>query len=182
MSFNITATDDADFAEFLGHNGFSQEDADCLQALHPLISPALPALTDAFYERILNSDAMRPFVEDKVGMLKQTHFRWMNMLFTGPFDEQFVKVHEHIGEVHLKQKIPPLFVAASMAFLRAEMPKLLTPELLAKVPQDYAFCTSALLRLIDICQFLIDRTYYRSLMDLLGISPKLFLRLMTTSK
>lgn len=182
MSFNITTTDDADLAEFLSHNGFSQVDADCLQTLFPLVNPALPALTEAFYERILNSDAMRPFVEGKVDSLKQTHLRWMGMLFSGPFDDQFVKIHEHIGEVHLKQKIPPLFVAASMAFLRAEMPKLLTPELLAKTSYQYADCTASLLRLIDLCQFLVDRTYYRSLMDLLGISPKLFLRLMTTSK
>ena len=182
MSFNITTTNDADLAEFLSHNGFNDDDANRLKGLSPLVSPFLPALTEAFYERILNSDAMRPFVEGKVDMLKQTHLRWMNLLFSGPFDDQFVTIHEHIGNVHLKQKIPPLFVAASMAFLRAEMPKLLTPELLAQTPYQYTDCTASLLRLIDLCQFLIDRTYYRSLMDLLGISPKLFLRLMTTSK
>ena len=182
MSLNINTANDADLAEFLSHNGFCEADANCLQALHPHISPLLPALTEAFYERILASDAMRPFVIDRVDSLKQTHLRWMNMLFSGPFDDQFVQIHQHIGEVHLKQKIPPLFVASSMAFLRAEMPKLFTPELLEKYPQyDYAFCTSALLRLIDTCQFLVDRTYYQSLMELLGISPKLFLRLMTSS-
>ena len=160
-SLNITTANDPDLAEFLSHNGFCDEDAACLIALHPLISPLLPALSEAFYERILASDAMRPFVIDKVDKVD----------------------HQHIGEVHLKQKIPPLFVSASMAFLRAEMPKMLSPEVLGKLPlqHDYAFCTSALLRLIDICQFLIDRTYYRSLMELLGISPKLFLRLMTSA-
>ena len=182
-SLNITTANDPDLAEFLSHNGFCDEDAACLIALHPLISPLLPALSEAFYERILASDAMRPFVIDKVDSLKQTHLRWMNLLFSGPFDDSFVAIHQHIGEVHLKQKIPPLFVSASMAFLRAEMPKMLSPDVLGKLPlqHDYAFCTSALLRLIDICQFLIDRTYYRSLMELLGISPKLFLRLMTSA-
>lgn len=184
MSFSINTANDADLAEFLSHNGFGPEDAACLIAIHPLISPLLPELTENFYKRILASDAMSPFVEGKVDSLKQTHLRWMNLLFSGPFDDQFIKTHQHIGEVHLKQKIPPLFVAASMAYLRAEMPKLLTPDLLAKLPPqyDYAFCTAALLRLIDTCQFVIDRTYYQSLMELLGISPKLFLRLMTASK
>lgn len=182
MSLNINTASDEDLAEFLGHNGFDAQDAACLAALQPYVSPLLPELTEAFYERILSSDAMRPFVIDQVDSLKQTHLRWMNMLFSGNYDDQFVQVHQHIGEVHFKQKIPPLFVSASMAFLRAEMPKLITADILAKCPQyDYAFCTAALLRLIDICQFLIDRTYYRSLMELLGISPKLFLRLMTSS-
>ena len=133
MSLNINTANDADLAEFLSHNGFCEADANCLQALHPHISPLLPALTEAFYERILASDAMRPFVIDRVDSLKQTHLRWMNMLFSGPFDDQFVQIHQHIGEVHLKQKIPPLFVASSMAFLRAEMPKLFTPELFREV-------------------------------------------------
>ena len=183
MQLLVNPASDADFAEFLGHNGLANDDVACLKALAPLVSPHIPALTESFYERILASAAMSPFVEGRVDTLKQTHMRWMNMLFSGPFDAEFVKIHQHIGEVHLRQKIPPLFVSASVAFLRAEMPKLFTPELLAHVPQyDYAFCTSALLRVLDTCQYLIDRTYYKALMELLGISPQLFLRLMTTTK
>ncbi len=126
---------------------------------------------------------MEPFIRDKVETLKNTHLSWMSLLFTGPYNDSFINTHKRIGYVHVEQKIPPMFVSACIAYLRAEFPKLLDddPTLYISGFNHRQYCI-AIIRVLDLCQFLIDRTYYQSLMELLGISPSLLVKLMTTTK
>lgn len=82
--------------------------------------------------------------------------------------------------MHVKVRVPPLFVAASMSFLRAAF-----PTIVAKHVNDTDLAGKAvgsLLRLLDLCQYLIDRKYNATLMDNLGISPALLTRLQTIAK
>lgn len=63
-----------------------------------------------------------------------------------------------IGEVHVAAGIPPLFVAASMSFLRGAFPEEI--EIAARTVGDpIGICTGVVLRLLDLCQYLIDSAY-----------------------
>ncbi len=185
MRLPESRTTNEELNTFLTVSRFSEEDAECLELLRPIIEPALPALTDKFYAQLSLSDEIRPYLEGRLEQLKSTHLAWLQSLFSGVYDDEFVTHQQRIGFVHVKVKVPPLFVSSSMAFLRAEIPQiLLNNDLSDTIARDcnYAQCSAAIARLLDFCHFLIDGTYFKSMMDTMGISPALLNRLMTLSR
>ncbi|WP_434776992.1 protoglobin domain-containing protein [Neisseria sp. Ec49-e6-T10] len=164
---------------FLRVSCFTEEEAARLARLGTIIKPQLPALTDRFYEQLQKDATMQPYLEGRIDALKSTHLAWLESLFTGNYDDAFIAQQEKIGFVHVKVKVPPLFVASSMSFLRAEIPTILTDEHLNSLGESRAICTGSILRVLDLSQFLIDGAYFKSIMDVMGISKALLDRLMT---
>lgn len=166
------------FTTFQNVSGFSAEDLATLAKIGPVVSPNLPRLTDLFYERLSADPATAAMIEGRVDILKTTHIAWLNELFSGIAPEILVEHQERIGRSHVRAKIPPVFVAASMSFLRSMFPILFGAVLSEKT--ELTTATAAILRTLDVCQYLIDRTYLQCLMNNLGIKPVLLNRLMTT--
>ncbi len=168
---------------FLTVSRFSEADAECLELLRPIIVPKLPELTEEFYAQLQQSSEMLPYLEGRIEPLKATHLKWLESLFTGTYDDAFVEQQKKIGQVHVKVKVPPLFVASSMSFLRSEIPIILLGTDLTQIDHECTFanCSASISRLLDFCHFLIDRMYFKSMMDVMGISPALLNRLMTLS-
>ncbi len=139
-------------------SGFSSEDEEHLRHLGQYLVPRLPELTERFYGRLLADDRTRPHVEGRVESLKKTHIAWLTELFAGDYGETFMVRQRRIGEVHVAVGIPPLFVAASMSFLRGAFPEEI--EIAAReIGEPIGVCTGAVLRLLDLCQYLIDSAY-----------------------
>jgi truncated hemoglobin YjbI len=166
------------FKTFQNVGGFSADDLAVLAKIGSTISPNLPRLTDLFYERLQSDPATAAMVEGRVDVLKTTHIAWLNELFSGLDPATLVEHQERIGRAHVRAKIPPVFVAASMSYLRSMFPVLFGAVLAEKT--DVTTATAAILRTLDVCQYLIDSTYLQSLMHNLGIKPVLLNRLMTT--
>ncbi|MDE8350195.1 MAG: protoglobin domain-containing protein [Acidocella sp.] len=160
--------------------GLSREDQIVLAAVRGHILPLIPWLTDRFYEVLGDEAEIKPYINGRVDQLKRTHIVWLESLFAGDYGVDFIKRQEKIGETHVRVRVPPLFVAASMAFLRGALP----PVLAVNIPdsKQAMLATASLLRLLDLCQYLIDRKYAEVLMDNLGISPALLTRLQTVGK
>lgn len=68
------------------------------------------------YDQLLSHPETRKHIDGRLDMLKGTHIQWMSQLFTGPHDEAFFARQEVIGVVHVRVKIPLLFVSSSMSF------------------------------------------------------------------
>lgn len=90
-----------------------------------------------------------------------------------------MKTQWEIGRVHAKMHIAPLFVASSMSYLRSEMPKLVTDDQAQQINENRDDIVASILKLLDISQFVIDRSYYDRLMEVTGISKALLHRLMS---
>ena len=144
--------------------GFTEEDQAVIKSLRGLMRPLLPSLTARFYKVLLADPQMAPYVQNRVEMLKQTHQAWLESLFEGDYGPSFVRRQQEIGEAHTRANIPPFYFAASMAFLRAAFPPLLTANIAS--PAEQAQAGSSLLRLLDLCQYLIDPKYYQVLIRL----------------
>ncbi len=168
---------DLSLSTFCHIGGLCAEDQDVMARVAPFITPHLADLTEDFYAVLLTDEQTAPYLKDRIDTLKKTHLMWMNDLFSGNYDEAFIKRQEKIGDVHVKVRVPPLFVAASMCFLRAAIPPIINQN----VPDatESSSAVASLMRLLDLCQFLIDRKYSEALMDNLGISPALLVRLQT---
>ena len=170
---------DTDLDALLDINQFTDEDLARLKKVGEIIVPQLPQLTDRFYDQLTNNSATAPFLEGRLEALKQTHFNWLKGLFTGVMDAAYVKTQWEIGRVHAKMHIAPLFVASSMSYLRSEMPKLITDDQAQQINENRDDIVASILKLLDISQFVIDRSYYDRLMEVTGISKALLHRLMS---
>lgn len=144
--------------------GFTEEDQAVIKSLRGLMRPLLPSLTERFYKVLSADPQMAPYVQNRVEMLKQTHRAWLESLFEGDYGPTFVRRQQEIGEAHNRANIPPFYFAASMAFLRAAFPPLLTANI--PNPAEQALAGSSLLRLLDLCQYLIDPKYHQVLIRL----------------
>jgi truncated hemoglobin YjbI len=171
---------DSNLETFFHIGGLSQEDQNIMARIAPAVVPYLADMTDRFYTVLQDDPQTSPYVEGRLEALKATHLMWMKDLFSGNYGEEFIQRQEKIGEVHVRVKVPPVFVAASMSFLRAAIPPIITQH--ASDQQEAGKAVASLLRLLDLCQYLIDRKYSAALMDNLGISPALLMRLQTIAR
>lgn len=166
----------SDIQTLIHISGFSTEDEAHLHHLGQHLVPRLPEITERFYGRLLADERTSPHVEGRVEQLKETHIAWLTELFSGDYGEEFIARQRRIGEVHVAAGIPPLFVAASMSFLRGAFPEEI--EIAARTVGDpIGTCTGVVLRLLDLCQYLIDSAYeaerMRRLTAATGMSPVL---------
>ena len=173
-------TKDANLKTFIHIGGLCKEDQDIMTRVGPGIVSHIPLLTDRFYEILQGDQQTAPYIDGRLDVLKKTHIAWLQDLFSGDYDEAFIHRQEKIGEVHVKVRVPPLFVAASMSFLRAALPLVIAENMSDQ--HDMRKAVAVLLRLLDFCQYLIDRKYNDALMDNLGISPALLVRLQTIGR
>ncbi len=165
-----------DLQTLTSFSGLSDEAFRNLLQIAPHIKPHIPALTDSFYACLQSDGHTASHVRGRVDQLKVTHRAWLCSLFDGNYGEEFVLQQERIGRAHVAAKIPPLFVAASMSFLRAAFTRQIEQAAIALGEHEGKYI-SALLGLLDLCQYLIDRAYEEDRLDRLagvtGMSRKL---------
>lgn len=160
-------------------SGISTEDLEHVRHLKEHLFPRIPAITDRFYEKLLSNEKTRPYLDGRVEQLKQTHIAWLKDVIDpieGGHGTPFFDRQRRIGEVHVAAGVPPLFVASSMSFLRGAL-----SEEIDKIDQEseetVGVCTSTVIRLLDLCQYLIDSAYRNERINRLtkatGMSQKL---------
>lgn len=112
------------FQELQRYVGFSAADEQALRALQPKLTHTFPAVSEAFYERVLeHADARAALTrgEKHVGQLKGTLVKWMNELFTGPWDEAYVERRARIGRVHVQIALPQHYMVSAMNVVRVQL-------------------------------------------------------------
>ncbi len=170
-------SNDKNLTTFCHIGGMCREGQAALAALAPQLAPHLPSVADEFYRLLQEDPQTAPYLEGRIDALKGTHVAWMRDVISGVYDDAFISRQEKIGEIHVKVRVPPHFVAASMSHLRSAL-----PMLIHNVEPDAARAGQAiksLMQVLDLCHYLIDRKYSETLMDNLGISPALLNRLQT---
>jgi hypothetical protein len=109
------------FEYLSGFIGFSPEDIDAIHAASGRLSPLLPDLVDAVYDKLFSYDAtMRHFVPKQSGyegplpeslemlsidhemiQFRKQHLWWyLASLITKPYDEKMVKSLDFVGQIH----------------------------------------------------------------------------------
>lgn len=81
------------------------------------IKPKLGGITENFYEQLLTIPEAKTFLEGRVEALKTTHKRWLEGLFTGPYDHTYTAQMYKVGDVHVKVNLPVEFVAGAMTLI-----------------------------------------------------------------
>ncbi len=149
---------DEELRIFRNVSGLTERDESTLRDAASVIVPHIESLTEKFYEQLSAEPKTATYIEGRVDLLKKTHIKWIEALFSGNYDEEFFESQLRIGRTHVSAKIPPLFVASSMSYLRSAFPKLINQEF-NNDDKMAGEISSSILRVLDLCQFLIDYAY-----------------------
>ena len=173
-------TYDNDLRTLLQVGGLAKADTAVMPAVRGYILPMIPALTDHFCHVLASEPDIAPYVDRYGRLLQRAQAAWLESLFSGDYGSAFIHAQERIGESLVRTRVPPLYLAASMSFLRGALPRLLA----AKIPDQASAVTATAIavRLIDLCHYLIYRKYSELLMENLGVSPALLVRLQTVGR
>ncbi len=112
------------FQELQRYVGFGEADERALRALHPKLTASFPAISEAFYERVLeHADARAALTrgEKHVGQLKGKLVTWMNELFQGPWDAAYVERRARIGRMHVQIALPQHYMVSAMNVVRVQL-------------------------------------------------------------
>ena len=101
--------------------GFTPQHEALLVEVAPDITPHLGHVTEAFYASLLELPKAQPFLDGRIDMLKQTHRKWLESLFTGPFDGDYAKGMYHVGSVHVRVKLPVEFMQGAGTMILSEL-------------------------------------------------------------
>ncbi len=141
--------------------GFTSETGVVLQSLSELIKPHLPAITDSFYSVLQTIPKTQPFLEGRIDALKQTHIRWLEQLFTGPYDANYAKAMYQVGDVHVKVGLPVEFMAGAMTLVSTRVNELLA-KLLQSDPTRLAQAISAVTAVLGFTLMIMQQSYESS--------------------
>lgn len=101
--------------------GLTPDKEALLQQLGPAVVPGLSEVTDKFYATLQQIPKAAVFLEGRVEHLKSTHAKWLESLFTGPYDDQYAQKMYEVGNVHVKVNLPVEFMSGGMTLIQSEL-------------------------------------------------------------
>ncbi|WNG58630.1 histidine kinase [Archangium gephyra] len=153
------------FEELKRYVGFGADDEQALRSLHELARHEFPAISEVFYDRILQHEGARSALagESQVGHLKVTLVAWMEQLLRGPWDEEYFLLRCRIGRMHVRIALPQHYMFGAMNILRQELNRIIDQRY---VQQPAQLCTArmALGKILDLELAIMLHTYREDLL------------------
>jgi two-component system, NtrC family, sensor kinase len=109
------------YQELQAYVGWTEDDAARVRAAGPLVRPCFTALIDDFYAEIDRHPEARKVITggpEQVGRLKGTLRRWVEELFTGPYDADYVVRRWRVGRKHVEIGLDQVYANMALSRLR----------------------------------------------------------------
>jgi len=115
----------------MAHYGFTSRDAENLRQLHPIMERFRDRFPIEFYNHIKNFEDSPRFLKDEETIKRhQDGLKvWFMKLFSGEYNNQYLKDLEHIGSAHVKINLSAHYVNAAMHFVKWFCGKILRDEI-----------------------------------------------------
>jgi signal transduction histidine kinase len=152
---------------------WSPADAERVASLHAIMQPHFPAMVHDFYAEILRHAATRQVLqgEEQVHRLKQTLIGWLQQLFSGPYDLEYVKARWRVGRRHVLIGLDQTYATAALGRLRTRINDALAASLDPSAGQIAAALRS-INKLLDLESAIINAAYQLSFARLMELSAK----------
>ncbi|GAA0796298.1 protoglobin domain-containing protein [Marinobacterium sediminicola] len=161
-------------------SGFEPEDEQVLMQAHALLTGELDRVTDAFYQELGRIEEAQPFLEGRLEALKSTHRRWLERIFSGPYDEDFAAYMHHVGVVHVQVRLPERFMASGIGLIGKHLIPVLT-EVCGADLDRLSSLMKAVNAVTTYCLIIMQVSYREHelarFMDVTGISEALYANL-----
>lgn len=148
------------YRELQRYVGWTDADAARVRAAAPCIAPHFAELIDDFYEEILRHEATRRVISDQAQImrLKVTLRQWIEQLFAGPYDRDYVARRWRVGLRHAELGLDQTYVNAALSRLRSGiLERLCAPA--ADQPQPRFAAVQSINRLLDLDLAIIIDSY-----------------------
>jgi C4-dicarboxylate-specific signal transduction histidine kinase len=125
------------------------------------VESAMPALIDDFYEEIQrhpNAAAVITGGQPQIQRLKQTLVHWIEGLFSGAYDEEFVRTRWRVGRRHVEIGLDQAYATAALARLRDGLIATLQANWTGS-PIELALTERTLNKLLDLDVAIIEMAY-----------------------
>lgn len=108
------------FDEIKSYVGFTDEDAERLKAIYPIVEPHFEKAVVAFYDTLMAHPRARAvFVgEEQISRLRRSLSVWMKEVFAGEYDDAYFARRQRIGRVHVDVGLLPQFMFGAMNLIR----------------------------------------------------------------
>lgn len=115
----------------MAHYGFTSRDAENLRQLHPIMERFRDRFPIEFYNHIKNFEDTPRFLKDEETIKRhQDGLKvWFMKLFSGEYNNQYLKDLEHIGSAHVKINLSAHYVNAAMHFVKWFCGRILREEI-----------------------------------------------------
>jgi hypothetical protein len=125
-----------------------------------LVRPQTPHLIDDFYEQILQNPSAASVFDDaaQVERLKNSLGHWLEDLFAGNYDADFVRRRWQVGYRHVQIGLPSIWVSVAMSRLRDRALTILRQQWRGDATALHHAC-SAISRMLDVDLALIQDAY-----------------------
>ena len=149
------------FEEIRQNYRLGEEEENMLFRLAPVVEAHADQVVEDFYQFLLEIPDTAKFLEDpdRLARLKASHRGWLMTLFQGPFDENYFRRLQRIGQAHVRIDLSAHFVYVAMNFLRARLKEIIALEI--KSPER-EFAEEALDRILDLNLDAIARAYHQA--------------------
>jgi len=137
--------------------GWSERDPENLSRAWPLVEPHVDEVVDAFYRRVMSHDGTASVLEgpEQMERLRRSLAKWLENVFRGPHDAEYVQLRRRIGKRHVEVGLPEHFMFAAMYQVR-----FLVNHILAEADADYSLRDSAA-RILTFDLAMMTEAYHR---------------------
>jgi signal transduction histidine kinase len=150
------------YQELQRYVGWTDGDADRVQALAPLVTPYFPGLIADFYAEVeRHPEARRVFTGgmEQVHRLQTGLTNWLTELFSGQYDQKYVEGRWRIGFRHVEIGLNQVYVNMSLSRLRHRLHALIERQWQSSFGEMLAARTS-LNTLMDLDLAILQDAYH----------------------
>ena len=107
---------------------WSSADEERIRSVGKVLSPHFPALIDDFVDVLEEHPAAYHVItggETQIASLKKSLAGWLNQLFAGVYDEQYVESRSQVGRRHVALELSQVYTNAALSRLRGRMTDIL---------------------------------------------------------
>jgi methyl-accepting chemotaxis protein len=121
MSITPQSLSDLDATTRLRYMRMNTEMGDTLRRFWVRLEPVLPSILDGFYRHVGSVPALAALLGSQAGRLKQAQAKHWRMLFSGRFDDDYMRSAHTIGLMHNKIGLEPRWYIGGYNFILGEI-------------------------------------------------------------
>ncbi|MBL8701747.1 MAG: globin-coupled sensor protein [Alphaproteobacteria bacterium] len=97
--------------------GIDAQSGAALREAWVIVEPSLPAILDGFYRHVSGTPALARLVGDQTARLKQAQSKHWSRLFSGRFDDEYIRSIRAIGLTHSRIGLEPRWYVGGYLFV-----------------------------------------------------------------
>lgn len=147
------------FREIAEVVGFGESDERTLVELSNWLTPYFETVVEEFYRVLLANEEMKSLFKDADQVARQKHSleSWLTDVFSGGFDDEYLRRHAAIGRVHLRIGLSQKYTIAMMGVIRETLDEIISEH--APAGTNQVSSRRAVGRILDLELMVMLGTY-----------------------